>query len=313
MRVATRMDFKLGLVMRSIACMATAFAFANVSGASAAPHSAYRPFHAVVPISSPVGLAISPSGELYIANGAPRPDGGGQVLVYKDDRELPARTITTGLMSPSALAFDASGDLYVTDTTLNVVQVYAPDGTWMPRRTMHTDPSRIPNGVGVDASGNVWVCLGQYATPGEIQVFGRGGHLLTTITENLGYPFDVVFAKNGDAWVTDEGKGYFAVFDPSGNYLADVPGEDYYAPTYAAFDEGGRIYVDSARGSTINVYNQNGAWIGSFPPNDGLVNTAGIAIAKTGQVYVANNNFGIYGNGGVNVYTLNGTFIKTLK
>jgi len=65
-------------------------------------------------------------------------------------------TITAGMNAPTRLAFDAAGNLYVTNTGNNTVTVYNSSLTQITTATISTGLSR-PLGIAVDQSGNVYV------------------------------------------------------------------------------------------------------------------------------------------------------------
>jgi YVTN family beta-propeller protein len=110
-------------------------------------------------LNNPNGLAIS-NGNLYAAN-----SGANEVVVYSVQVNsshavtglTAINTITAGISSPTRLAFDTAGDLYVTNLGSNSVTVYDP--TTFTQITTATITAGInrPLGVAVDQSGKVYV------------------------------------------------------------------------------------------------------------------------------------------------------------
>jgi hypothetical protein len=96
-------------------------------------------------------IALSPSCNLFITAGA-------HVLEYAPPYTgAPIATISSGLTNPAALAFDAGGNLYVSDTSTRVVNVYAAPYTGPPATTVHLSPYAVALGLALDASGNLFV------------------------------------------------------------------------------------------------------------------------------------------------------------
>ncbi len=288
------------MTLRSIIAWAMAI-MAVAIPSTWAPASAKNPFLVPphIPIAQPQGLAVNPTGELYVANYNYNT---GEILVYKDDRQVPVRTITLGVANPQGLAFDAAGYLYEADATLNAVNVFTPTGTWIPSRTIHTDPLS-PNGVQVDRYGRVWVT---FASAGEIEIFAHDGRFITTVNQGLSTPTAVAFAKNGAVWVVASYDN-LAVFNLSEQLLATVVPPEFTTLVGIALDERGFIYVTDTNLQGVDIFNEAGTQIGSFVTGSFPANPHGIAITKAGYVYVAN-----YSSNTVNKYTANGTFVAQL-
>ena len=121
--------------------------------------------------AEPFGIAIAPDGAIYVADGGSHRvrritlDGrvetlAGGVRGFRDGPAAAAQFDT-----PSAIALDAAGVLYVADTGNNAIRRITPDGTVStlageaPPATPTAPPQRFngPIGVAVDGSGRVIV------------------------------------------------------------------------------------------------------------------------------------------------------------
>lgn len=116
--------------------------------------------------------------------------------VYRHDPATNAtRVAADGFQQPNGLAFDAAGDvLYVTDASADAATdptgaatIYAFDvvrapGTFLTnRRVFAFSPQGIPDGIKVDAKGNVWS-----GTGAGVVVWDKAGTLLGQITVSGG-------------------------------------------------------------------------------------------------------------------------------
>src|ERR1019366_2862561 len=136
----------------------------------------------------PVGLAIDTANRfLYVVD--TQQD---QVIVYDADTLKLLRRIGTGgknhflttpgdFGAPQGVAVDKEGDVYVTDTLNNRVEIFDADGNFVTLFGKHGDgPGYFarPKGIAVDSDGHIWVAdeVGD-----RLQVFNRDGQLLTYV------------------------------------------------------------------------------------------------------------------------------------
>ncbi len=110
-------------------------------------------------------LNFDKSGNLYVVNSGSNEGDPGSVTVYASGQSTPMRTITDGIVHPSALAFDSSGHLYVLNYCVPgstsgcvpnpSVTVYAPGGT-SPIRTITQGIGGV-GGIAVSADDILYV------------------------------------------------------------------------------------------------------------------------------------------------------------
>jgi DNA-binding beta-propeller fold protein YncE len=270
---------------------------------------------ATVPISLPLGLAMSKKNELYVANHAGTCDSTscvGQVTVYSDKGvQIPAKTIKKGINNPAGLAFDRAGHLYVAAVGTHSVVVFDANGTQIKSRTMKTDPNFTPSGVQVDSNGNVWVAnrnSNDISGPAEIQIFNRGGKVIHTISEGLVYPVGIAFSpKTGDAWVgnSETPNDTMTVYNSAGTLLKTVPTSNFVA-TYLAFSKPGYLYATDGLGSSIEVFTSSGKVRKTITV--GLSDPYGIAFDRQGNFFAAN-----IGTNTITEYSPTGKLIATIK
>jgi sugar lactone lactonase YvrE len=174
-------------------------------------------------ISSPEGLAFDAAGNLWIANA------GNSTVI-----ELAAAQLTTSgsptasvvisapgsaLTRPVGLAFDASGDLWVANSTPNTVVEYTPAqlvGTGDPAPTVRLGSVAMslsaPQFLAFDAGGNLWVANGEGLTTFTIEAFtpaqitaGSGSPVPAVVLSsftNSDAPAGLAFDGSGNLWVS---------------------------------------------------------------------------------------------------------------
>jgi DNA-binding beta-propeller fold protein YncE len=141
----------------------------------------------------PVGIALDTTNRfLYVVD--TQQD---QVIVYDADTLKLLRRIGTGgknhflttpgdFCAPQGVAVDSDGNVYVTDTLNNRVEIFDADGNFISLFGKHGDgPGTFarPKGIAVDADGHVWVAD---EMEDRLQVFNREGQLLTYIGQGHG-------------------------------------------------------------------------------------------------------------------------------
>jgi sugar lactone lactonase YvrE len=174
-------------------------------------------------ISSPEGLAFDASGDLWVANA-----GNSTVAEFAvaqlatSGSPTPPVVISapgSALTRPVGLAFDASGDLWVSNSTPNTVVEYTPAqlaGTGDPAPTVKFSSVAMslsaPQFLAFDGGGNLWVANGEGLTTFTIEAFtpaqitAGSGHPVPAIVlssfTNSDAPAGLAFDGSGNLWVS---------------------------------------------------------------------------------------------------------------
>lgn len=103
------------------------------------------------PLMAPLGLAVAPNGNLYVANAL-----GNNILVYSPaHNQLASETITAGISIPSGVAFDSRGNLWVANAGNNSITKYVPNGVQGSVETINGVFN--PQAIAIDALDDLWV------------------------------------------------------------------------------------------------------------------------------------------------------------
>ena len=166
---------------------------------------------------SPAGVAVDTTNRfVYVVD--TQQD---QVMVFDADKLTLLRRIGTGgkkhtltspgdFSLPTNVAVDKEGNVFVTDTLNNRVEIFDADGQFITEFGKAGDgPGRFarPKGIAVDGDGHIWVAD---EVQSRVQVFNQQGQLLIYLGERGEYPgqfeglYGIGFDKANNRMITSE-------------------------------------------------------------------------------------------------------------
>jgi DNA-binding beta-propeller fold protein YncE len=229
------------------------------------------PPDAVVARASQLYVAVNPrTGDVYASDRS-----NGAVFVYASDGTYKSTFdpssrggTATGVWQPLAIAFDRDGNLYVSDVggPSQTVHVFGPDGTWL-RDLGSAGLFSFPNGITVDAAGNVYVAD---SNNGRLLVFDKSGAQLGAIQRgtshgSLSMPRGVAIDGRGRVFVVDavgQSVQFYRALqagDSAPQYLASFGQQgtsdgSFEYPNGIAVDGRGRVYVTDWNNDRLQVW-----------------------------------------------------------
>ncbi len=279
-------------------------------------------------LSGPHDLTFDRSGNLWVAN-----EEGDDLVELAPDQLVsgspaPRATISSGpasgLSVPLGLAFDSSGDLWVTNEEGDDLVEYTPDqlisGSPDPRVAASAVNGGFdwPFGVAFDSSGDLWVA--NYSANSVVEFAPRQlttGSPTPTVTissgpsDSLEGPDGLAFDRSGDLWVAnyDEVTGADSLVEFAPRQLATgapvpratiSPDLSYSLdePEGLAFDSSGDLWVANYGGNSLVEFARRQLATGSptpaatisSGPSDSLDEPQGLAFDSVGDLWVANDN-----------------------
>jgi DNA-binding beta-propeller fold protein YncE len=272
--------------------------------------------------SDPFGVAIAPDGTVYVSDAGDAPairaisrDGSVRTIAGSTrgfaDGEGPAARFDT----PSAIAIDAHGTLFVADTGNNAIRRIDPNGvvTTVAGDTVRgyrdgPGPSARfdgPVGVAIDRDGRI-IVADTYND--RIRVVETEGMVRTLAGGDPGFadgpgesarfqtPCAVAVDASGTIHVADTGNGTLRVIDRMGRVTTPAIEEAAIAPIGIAVGPDGSRYVTDERGRVLELSAAGGLRVlagstSGFRDGDGIAaqfrSPAGIALAAPGRLIVA--------------------------
>jgi sugar lactone lactonase YvrE len=246
-----------------------------------------------ISLSSPSGIAVDPSGNIYISDTANQqivmvnPQGVASVLAISG--------LSPGLSNARGIALDGSGNLYIADAGNNRVVMVTPAGVGSVV-SMGSVTLLLPRAVAVDNSGNLFIADTSH---NRIVVVPSGGAaavdpiVVSSGIPTLFNPSGVAVDTSGNLYIADTGLGRI-VKVAAGSTIGTVItyGGNVSSPWSIAVDAIGNLYVsDTSDGGHIAQVDTSGnvGILTVSPTSPTSFNPWGTAVDIFGAVYIPDN------------------------
>jgi DNA-binding beta-propeller fold protein YncE len=218
---------------------------------------------------APYGVTTDRAHRVYVTD----PDAG---AVHIFDFERSKYSVLGGqgshIRMPSGIAADSEGNIYVTDTALAAVLVYAANGRflhYLGKVAGGESYFQTPTGIAIhDATGHIYVCDSRRHM---VLLLDKKGHILSHIGKRWGgkgpgefrYPSQVAISGE-DVLVLDRGNSRIQVLDLEGHFRREIKLEEVNTDAGLAVDEDKNIYVSDPQFSAIHVFSYEGQLLYKF-------------------------------------------------
>jgi serine/threonine-protein kinase len=310
---------------------------------------------------APQGIAIDASGNVYVAddgnNEIRKITPGGLVSTFAGSTikgSADGQGTAASFNQPKGIAVDASGNVYVADALNNEIRKITPGGlvsTFAGSTTSGkadgqgtTASFNQPNGVAVDASGNVYVAdtynqeIRKITPGGLVSTIAGSGPLSIGHTNGQGvaatfdFPTGISVDASGNVYVVDETNNEIRIITPGGSVSTFAGSTTYGAtdgqgtaasfwyPTGITVDVSGNLYVADYANNLIRKITSGGlvSTLAGYSTTAGNANGQGssasfnlpfgVAVDASGIVYVTDEE-----NNEIRKITIGSTTTPTLN
>jgi sugar lactone lactonase YvrE len=188
--------------------------------------------------SSPYGVAVDGSGNLFVAD----PANNAVKEILAAGGYTTVNTLGSGFSSPNGVAVDGSGNVFVGDSGNNAVKEILAAGGYTTVNTLGSGFSS-PNGVAVDGSANVFVADQGNNAMKEI-LAASGYTTVNTLGSGFSSPNGVAVDGSANVFVGDSGNNAVKEILAAGGYTTvNTLGSGFSSPDGVAVDGSGNVFV----------------------------------------------------------------------
>lgn len=181
--------------------------------------------------------------------------------------------------SPAFLAYDASGDLYVSNVYSQTITKHAPDGSSTPFVTAGLS---YPEGLAFDADGYLYVAN---AGSGSILKIAPDGSSTPFVTAGLSYPTGLAFGPDGLLYVANYMANSISRITPDG-VVSTFVSTGLAQPDGLAFNAAGELFVASWASNSVVKVTPSGE-VSTFFATEGFARPTGLTFGPDGMLYVS--------------------------
>ena len=254
---------------------------------------------------TPRGIAVDPSGNVYVADAAG--DTAGQIQKFAANGTFLGRLgqnngTAQGFISAYRITTDSSGNVYATDgaveSATNVVKKFNSSGVF--QFAFGTSGAggqfQMAAGIAVDSTGNIYVAdsganvvrkFTSTGTPsGTIGSSGSGDGQFTT-------PVGIAIDSGNNLYVADSGNNRIQKFNSAGTFAtkwgtSGTGNGEFNSPQGVAVDSAGTVYVADTGNNRVQLFSSAGAFIevcGSAGGGDGQFSFAADVASNTAGTF----------------------------
>jgi DNA-binding beta-propeller fold protein YncE len=195
-------------------------------------------------------------------------------------------TFASGFNFPYALAFDSSGNLYVSNGIGIPITVSKVNSAGTTVAASFASGFNGPYAMAFDTAGNLYVANANTNTVSKVN--SAGVTVAASFASGFTQPTGLAFDTAGNLYVSNRTLNTVSKVNSGGTTVAASFASGFGGPRGLAFDTAGNLYVANANTNTVSKVNSAGTTVAaSFA--SGFDTPNGIAFDTAGNLYVANS------------------------
>jgi sugar lactone lactonase YvrE len=197
------------------------------------------------------------------------------LIVSSINAQTPTNYVTTGFNTPTGIAFDASGNLFVADYyTYKVTKV-----TQSLVQSNFATVNGTPQQIAFDSSGNLWLAGSGFFK--EIEKITPAG-VITTYSASGTIPYGIAIDASDNVYYSDENHGDIKKISTTGVTTTFATGLSQ--PNGMTFDKAGNLIVANKGDGAIKKITPAGAVSTII---SGMADPTNVAYAPNGDLYIS--------------------------
>src|ERR1017187_5185393 len=190
--------------------------------------------------------------------------------------------VSSGLSSPYGVAVDGAGNVYVADSSHNVIKEWTPANNNV--TTLVSSGLSNPHGVAVDGAGNVYIADTFNNAIKEWTV--TNSNVTTLVSSGLSSPYGVAVDSAGNVYIADTFNNAIKEWTPANNSVTTLVSSGLSSPRGVAVDGAGNVYIADTFNNAIKEWTPANNSVTTLV-SSGLSSPYGVAVDGAGNVYIA--------------------------
>lgn len=269
----------------------TSPACAALFGFTGTPVTGNTATAAIFLAQNPAGVAGNSISITSLLNSLPQNVAYTPVLITPpNDFTIPIVYAGTGINAPSAVAVDATGNIWVANNGNNSVSEFTSTGAAY-TETDYTDPSLSqPSSVAIDTNGSVW--LSNFGGNAITEFTGSGTNYVANSYTDAGLNLtdNIAVDGNNNVWAANLVPGSVSKFSGSGTTYTGTDFTGLNFPMGLAVDASENIWAGATFGNAVTEFSPgNGTYTASQETNTNVNGANAVAVDATGNIWVASS------------------------
>ncbi|MBV8155048.1 MAG: hypothetical protein JOY98_11540 [Candidatus Eremiobacteraeota bacterium] len=211
------------------------------------------------------------------------------ITLYVGTQNVPVATLSSGLMNPQALVFDANGDLFIASEPNSVIE-YAPPYTGVP--TTIAVGVNHPQALALDPRGDLFVANGNGSNTVTEYVAPYTGGPSATISTGIDDPVSLGFDSSANLYVANTAANSVTIYAPPYSGSPTTIGNGLNAPNSVALDAHGNVFVSNLNSTPNSVLEYTPPFTSSSIPvawiTNGIAEQGAIGVGGGANLFVPN-------------------------
>ena len=193
-------------------------------------------------LTNAFGVAVDASNNVYVLQATSTYG----VRKFNPTTQTLTPLISSGVFYPEGIAIDAAGDLYIADTSDNVVKVW--NAATQQLSTLISTGLSDPTDVVLDLAGNLYITDANHSA---VKEWSPATGQLTTLVTGLNFPDGVAVDGSGNVYFTDTYNNKVGMWSAATGQTTTLVSTGLNRPFGIALDANGNIYFTDEEHSAV--------------------------------------------------------------